>query len=139
MVHSGAITGAGISQGKSTTMGFDTRFLKLQVWPTCLTIQCAALCAGSSGVGLVEVVLVLCVWAVVGDVECGVARPPARAPTLGRLRPGLFVLYVVVKGAWCGSLRCQVLALLLPASFLSASSFASPCVTNRGCVMLCLC
>ena len=31
MVHSGAIAGAGISQGKSTTMGFDTRFFKYQV------------------------------------------------------------------------------------------------------------
>jgi hypothetical protein len=41
MVHSGAIAGAGISQGKSTTMGFDTRFLKLQVWSVWLTMQCA--------------------------------------------------------------------------------------------------
>ncbi len=31
MVHSGAIAGAGISQGKSTTLGFDTRFFKHQV------------------------------------------------------------------------------------------------------------
>ena len=85
-------------------------------------------CTGLSGVGSVEVVLVLSVWVVVGDVEC--ARAPARAPTLGQLRPGLFVLYLVVKGVWCGGLRCQVLPLLLPASFLSASSFASPCVAH---------
>jgi chloride channel 7 len=31
MIHSGAIVGAGVSQGKSSTMGFDTSFLKFQV------------------------------------------------------------------------------------------------------------
>jgi hypothetical protein len=31
MIHSGAIVGAGISQGKSSTLGFDTAFCKFQV------------------------------------------------------------------------------------------------------------
>ena len=30
MIHSGAILGGGISQGKSTTMGFDTRYVQIK-------------------------------------------------------------------------------------------------------------
>ena len=38
MVHSGAIIAAGVSQGKSTTLGFDTRFSKFQVTPPCCCV-----------------------------------------------------------------------------------------------------
>lgn len=31
MIHSGAVVGAGLSQGKSTTLGCDTSFSKFQV------------------------------------------------------------------------------------------------------------
>ena len=46
MVHSGAIAGAGISQGKSTTMGFDTRFFKYQVG-NLADVEGRIVCSGS--------------------------------------------------------------------------------------------
>jgi H+/Cl- antiporter ClcA len=50
MVHSGAIIAAGVSQGKSTTLGFDTRFSKFQDFRNDREKRDFVVCGAAAGV-----------------------------------------------------------------------------------------